>query len=197
VTRLAEDYVIDETQRHVEPLIEIAEDAVNARGLKFLAKDAEAIATARAELAEYRRDPRGYIRKLIAGGGPAVAGEIDPKAPLKDQVLFWKHQIREHFEKTLDRLVFDLRIFTGSNLVAAVVVFGLAYAGRRDRVPRLVFVALLLLTSVAFMCYVYVDELSYFKILVGSYMGWWYPALLGLTFLGAYVEYGPRSARPD
>jgi hypothetical protein len=31
---------------------------------------------------------------------------------------------------------------------------------------------------------------------MNSYMGWWYPALLGLTFLGAYLGHSRPEAAP-
>jgi hypothetical protein len=197
ITRLAEDYVIDRTRTHVDPLVRITEQGLRAPGAKLVLND-EQLQAARREVAEYRQDPRAYIAKLVAEDGAPAVADPGPGAPLKDQVLHWKGEIRAYFGRTLDRLLFDLRIFTGSNLIAALATFGLAYAGRRDRLRRLLLVAGLLLASMAYMTYVYVDQLSYFRILINSYMGWWYPALLGLTVLGADLEHGrPAPPAPD
>jgi hypothetical protein len=190
ITRLAEDYVIDRTQKYADPLIGLAEEGLRLPGKKPVGRDAEAVEALRADVAEYRRDPRAYITRLVAAGGAPAVAEPGPNAAPKDQLLFWKTEVRAYFEKILDRLLFDLRIFTGSNLAAALAIFGLALAGRRDRLPRLLWAAGLLLLSLAFMTYMYIDELSYFKILLNSYMGWWYPVLLFFTFVGAYVEHG-------
>jgi hypothetical protein len=165
-------------------------------GVKLVLDD-EQIQTANREVAAYRNDPQGYIANLVAGNPPAAAAP-GPKAALKDKVLHWKGRVREYFDKTLDRLLRDLRIFFGSNLAAALAAFALAWGARADRLRGLLLVCGLLLASVAFSTYMYVDGLSYFKILFNSYMGWWYPVVLAVTFLGLLVEYGPgrRHASP-
>jgi len=192
--RLAEDYVIDRTRPHADKLVEVAEQAVKTPGANLVLGE-EVLQATRRELAEYRDDPRAYIARLVAANDVPAAADPGKDAPLKVKVLFWKDQIRSHFEKTLDQLLFDLRIFAGSNLVAALLAFGLAWRARPDRLRALLFVAGLLLASMAFTAYAYVDHMSYFKILMNSYMGWWYPALLALTFLGMVVEYGQTTTR--
>jgi len=197
ITRLAQDFVIDKTRRYSDPLVEIAAQSVEAPGIKLIVND-EQVMVVRAEIAKYRDDPRGYIARLVAGDGqPAVA--VGPKAALAERVLGWKQSIREYFQQTLDRLIRDLRIFTGSNLVASVVAFAAAWWSRPGRRRGLMVVCGLLLASVAFSSYMYVDEFSYFKILFNSYMGWWYPVILAMTFLGLMVDYGrsPTTQSPD
>jgi hypothetical protein len=54
----------------------------------------------------------------------------------------------------------------------------------------LIVVCGLLLVSMAFGGYMYVDGLSYFKILFNSYLGWWYPVILATTFMGLMIDYG-------
>jgi hypothetical protein len=47
----------------------------------------------------------------------------------------------------------------------------------------------------------YVDSFTYFRILFSTYLGWWYPIILSITFLGLYLEYGghfsPRTEHAD
>jgi hypothetical protein len=189
ITRMAQDFVIDRTKAYADPLVGIVEEGINAPALNR-ALDPRIIEMVRAEVAEYREEPRAYIAKLVADKQLPVAnsGQV---ADLKAKLLFWKSEIRDYFEKTLNRLLFDLRIFFGSNLVAALVALVCAWRGRADRLPRLLLVCGLLLASVVFSAYMYVDSFSYFKILFNSYMGWWYPAVLGITFLSLVVEPGP------
>jgi hypothetical protein len=113
-------------------------------------------------------------------------------------VLRWKVAIREHFARTLDRLVRDLRIFCGANLAAALMAAWCALRAGERRVHWLLGIAGLLLASVAYGAYLYVDGFTYFRILFSTYLGWWYPVLLGITFLGLYLEYGrPDPGPPD
>jgi hypothetical protein len=186
---MAEDFVIDRTKAYADPLVGIVEEGINIPGLNR-ALDPRIIETVRGEVAEYRREPRAYIATLVADKQLPAANPGNP-GDFNAKLLFWKSEIREHFEKTLNRLLFDLRIFFGSNLVAALVALVCAWRGRTDRLPRLLLVCGLLLASVAFSTYMYVDSFSYFKILFNSYMGWWYPAVLGITFLSLVVEHGP------
>jgi hypothetical protein len=196
ITGLAQDFVTVRTQRFAEPSVEVAEQALRAPGIKRVLDD-EAIQTARQEIADYRRDPRAYIARLVAGERlpvPAVAPGQD--GPLRERVLRWKVRIREHFEGTLDGLVWDLRIFSGSNLVAALIAAWCALRARERQLNWLLGVAGLLLASVAYGAYMYVDGFTYFRILFSTYLGWWYPVLLGITFLGLYLEYGRRDQCP-
>jgi hypothetical protein len=196
ITAQAQDFVTARTQRFAEPAVEVAEQALQAPAIKQVLDD-EAIQTARQEIADYRCDPRGYIARLVAGEQlpmPAVAP--GPGAPLRERLLRWKVRIREHFEHTLDRLVWDLRIFAGSNLAAALLAAWCALRATQGHVNWLLGVAGLLLASVAYGAYLYVDGFTYFRILFSTYLGWWYPVLLGITFLGLYLEYGRQDASP-
>lgn len=118
LTGLALDFVTARTQRFAEPAVVGAEQALRAPGIKHVFDD-EAIQTARQQLADYRRDPRGYIAQLVAAERLAIPpGQV---APLKEHVLGWKIWIRGHFERTFERLIWDVRIFSGTNLVAALL----------------------------------------------------------------------------
>jgi hypothetical protein len=190
---LAQDFVADRTQRLAEPSVEIADQALRAPGIgRFF--DDEAIETARQEIDDYRRDPRGYIAHLVAGARHP-APDVAPvrEASLRERVTRWKGRIRQHFEDTLDRLVWDLRIFSGSNLAAALIAAWCALWAAGRQVNWLLGVAFLMLTSVAYGAYMYVDGVSYFRILFNTYIGWWYPVVLAMTFLGLYLEYGRQS----
>jgi hypothetical protein len=185
IHRLAQDYVIEKTHKHSDPIVNAAEQAVNVPAIKLILNDEE-LDVVRAEIAKYREDPRAYIVKLVVGDGRKVVA-ADKKAPLKERVLQWKQQIREYFDNTLDRLLRDLRIFFGSNLVAATLAFVLAWRGRPERLRILMVASCLLLICMGFGIYMYIDSLSYFRILMGSYMGWWYPVFVGLMFLGMMI----------
>ncbi|HYE20792.1 MAG TPA: hypothetical protein VEA69_20260, partial [Tepidisphaeraceae bacterium] len=138
----------------------------------------------------FQADPGGYVRQLVGSGRPESA-EL-PAPGVKDRIvgaankLDWKARAREHWDKTLDRLMLDLRIFSGSNLVAALLAGGLAWGATGRRIEHLMLPAIVLLVSVGFGVYMYVDRMSYFRILMGLYLGWTYPVFLALIFLRWY-----------
>jgi hypothetical protein len=192
ITRLAQDFIADKTQRVATPAVDHAEKALGVPRIKLVLDD-KAIQTTQREIADYRRDPRAYIIRLMAAEqAPAPAVAPDQAVPLKERALHWKAQIREHFERTLDRLLLDLRIFSGSNLVAALLAAWCALRAREKRVHWLIGVAALLLASMAFGIYMYVDSFSYFRILMNIYIGWRYPVVLATTFLALYLVFGRR-----
>lgn len=194
LTGLAGDYVAERTQRYAEPFVATAEEVLDTPGVRKALGD-ERYRVAREEVAEYRRDPRAFINRLVQPGAPAP--DADRNAPLKERVRAWKGKVREYFAETLGRLLRDLRIFFGSNFVAALLAGGCAWRARGDRLRWLLGIAALLLAAVAYGAYMYVDGLSYFKVLVGAYVGWWYPAVLGMTFLGWCGEYAWERRAPD
>ena len=197
LTQLAQDFVIDRTQKYADPAVATADQALKAPGIRLVLND-EQIQSARREIDAYQEEPRGYIAKLVAGDGnpPPAAAPPGANAALAERVLHWKGRVRAYFDATLGRLLRDLRIFFGSNAVAAIIAFAAAWWSQPGRFRGLALVCVLLLASVAFSSYMYVDEFSYFKILFNSYMGWWYPFVLAVTFMGALIEYG-RSPRPS
>jgi hypothetical protein len=188
---LAQDFVIVKTQQYADPVVEVAERAVQRPELKRVL-DPEILDTARNEITDYRRDPRAYIEKLAAQErrpAPAAPGR---DGELKDQVLRWKANIQAHFDRTMNRLIWDLRIFSGSNLVAALIACWCTLRAPRGQQSWLLGIAALLLLSVAYGTYMYIDKLNYFRILFNSYLGWWYPVLLAITFISLYRKYGPK-----
>ena len=188
LTGLAQDFVIDRTRAHADQGVAAADRAVDFPGIRRFLK-ADQVETARQEIAAYRADPRGYIAGLVAGDVPAAA-DPGPGASVADQVLYWKGQVRRHFDRTMDRLLFDLRIFFGTNLAVALLTAACAWRARGRMFVWLVPVAVLLLVSLAFGAYMYVDQFNYFTVLTNSYLGWGYPRLLAIVFLVLLVRFG-------
>jgi hypothetical protein len=211
----ARDYVIVRTERYATPVVDTAERALRTPGARRLIDD-EYERRADEEIAEYHRDPRAYISRLVATLPTATsrpATMTTTTAPTRrgkarEVIERLKADVHDHFARTFRRLMTDLRIFTGTNVVAALIAAALAKRWGRDtsadgeahvdnqedggRMERLAWVAALLLGSVAFSSYQYVNHLSYFTILLNSYVGWWYPVLLAGTFFETWWKYGRR-----
>jgi hypothetical protein len=72
---------------------------------------------------------------------------------------------------------------------------GLAYQANEQTARRVLSISLLIFGAMAYSIYFYIDQFSFFQILFNSYLGWWYPALLAITFLGLYFKYGREVAK--
>ena len=100
-----------------------------------------------------------------------------------------KEKIRNFYDDTLNALVEDLRIFSICNLVAALVALGLAWCSHERIRQSIVWFSFLMFVTVIYCSALYVDDLTFFRILFRSHMGWWYAALLCLVLLCIYVDY--------
>ncbi len=187
IDRLARDFVMAKTQKYAAPIVDVAEEAVKSPIVRRLLNHDQVDAFER-EIGEYRSSPRDYIAALTARKIPAqVEGRF--KNPLVGKITQWKERIRAYFDKVLLRLMWDLRIFSGSNVVAAALACWLAYRGKEKTSKKLAWMSLLLLVSMGLSVLLYIDSFSFFTILFDAYLGWWYPVLLGIVFLGLYLQY--------
>jgi len=126
----------------------------------------------RQEIAKYRKDPAGYIKDLT-GKRPAV-----DDADLPPKVVAVKKDVRRDVEETLQALIKDLRIFSGSNIAAAFVALICAVLAPTPIRPLLLMLSFALVGGVVLCSWLYVDNMSFFSILTRMHMGWEYPAVL-------------------
>lgn len=98
--------------------------------------------------------------------------------------------MRTYYDDTLTALIADLRIFSTSNLFAAIAAFLLAYHSRQGIHRSLVCLSFLLFVAVLYCSYLYIDDLTFFRILFRTHMGWLYPVLLCVVLVGLYLDYG-------
>ena len=109
--------------------------------------------------------------------------------PLVKKITGWKTNVRAYYNKVLNRLFWDLRIFAGSNLAAGLIAMGLAYRAKVKPAGKALGVSLLLSLATVFCIYMYIDSYSFFMILTDSYLGWWYPVILIVTFIGLHFDF--------
>lgn len=67
---------------------------------------------------------------------------------------------------------------------------GLAYWSHTKVQKSIVWFSFLMFVTVLCCSYLYVDNLSFFRILFRTHMGWWYPLVMCVILTGLYVEYG-------
>ncbi|MEM7247489.1 MAG: hypothetical protein AAF533_19290 [Acidobacteriota bacterium] len=185
VERMARDFAAEKTQELAEFTVGLAEEALKSPLVRKLLPAAQVTASER-ELADYRDDPQGYIGELVGQAPPPLD---EASESLLTKASRWKPAVREHFDAVLGQLIRDLRIFSFSNLLAAAFAAWLAHRAKNTRPNATALLSLFLFASMAYCTHYYVDNLSFFKLLFNSRLGWWYPVLLLVTGLGTCFEY--------
>ena len=184
LTGLAEEYVVAKTVAHAAPAVEKVELALKQP--EALLVPAAIRAAVREEVDAFRADPNKYVRALVT----RVAVREKPKHPFAEKVLAWKESIRAYADKTLASLVRDLRIFAGTNVVAALLAALFAWRARGRLRWHLVGVSALLLGVLAVQAYLFIDDLTFFRIVADWRVGWTYPTFMALTFVYLYIRFG-------
>lgn len=186
----AREFVTEKTLAFAEPIVSIAEEALAVPLVASLMTE-DQIAAVQHEIDRYRLDPAGYVADLTRMR--VLPPEPGAAHPLLDKVRSIKVRIRTFYDETLQALMNDLRIFAGSNLVAGLIALWLAYRSRHTRAKPVLGFSLLLFAAVLYCSWMYVDDLTFFRILFRMHMGWWYPVLLAITAASLHREYGLRT----
>lgn len=182
---LARGFVTEKTVQHSEPIVDAADEFLDEPLVRTLLDDRQ-MATIRDEIAEYRADPPAYVARLTRGR--VRVEKAEPRNPLLARVASTKDRIRAYYDETLDELVFDLKLFAVSNLVAVVLALGLAIGARDADAEKLGSFSIVMFLTTLYAAWIYVDGLSFFRILFRTHMGWWYPALLAVVLVGLCVD---------
>ena len=183
---LARHFVTEKTLQHADGIVDAAEGALDVPLVKKLVSE-EHTAAIRQQIADYRQDPRAYVSDLTR---QAKAGPVVEKAnPLLSKVAKIKESIRQFYDDTLSALIKDLRIFSFSNLLAGAIAFGLAWRSSTQISKLIVWFSILMFLAVVYCTSVYVDDLTFFRILFHSHLGWGYTVLLALVVGCLYVDF--------
>ena len=187
---LSRDFVTEKTLAYSRPIVEVASESLDSPLVNKILSDDQTKAI-RAEIADYRNDPVAYISDVT---GQQVRDGLEPGGnPLVEKVAAIKRKIRTFYDNTLSALLRDLRIFSISNLVAGFLAFGLAYRSSDEIRKPIVWFSFLMFVAVLYCSYMYIDDLSFFRILFRTHMGWWYAAFLSVMIVALYLDYGRRA----
>ncbi|MFO0942840.1 MAG: hypothetical protein U0930_19050 [Pirellulales bacterium] len=194
VDSLARDFVTEKTLDYSKPIVEVANEALDSPLVEKLLSDDQKTAI-RHEISDYQNDPGAYIADLTRQQlrDAPVANEN----PLIEKVASVKNKIRTFYDNTLNALIADLRIFSISNLIGGLIAFGLAYRSSSDIRKPIVWFSFLMFVAVLYCSYLYVDDLTFFRILFRTHMGWWYAALLCVMIVALYLDYGRHAWAVD
>ena len=190
---LAKEFVTAKTVKYAKTLAPVVDEVLKSPlADKVLAiEQKEAIVS---EIHSFNDDPHAYVSDLTEQKDLPV-----PKLqlnPLVNKVTSVKQKIRDYYGDTLNELILDLRIFSGSNFVAGFL--GLLYViaswySDREVSKMLVVVSIFTFAGVVFYSYVYIDEMSFFTIITRSYFGWGYPFLLFSGISALFWDHGGRA----
>jgi hypothetical protein len=182
---LAQEFVVGKTVQYADPLVGDVEKVLKHPATVAIVPAAfrEAV---QAEISTYRKDAGKYVRDLVARG---VAVE-KPNHALADKVVGLKEDIRGYFDATLAGLVRDVRIFSGTNIVAAILGAWLASRARGRWRFHVLGMSILLLASLGFNIYMFIDGLTFFRVIFDARVGWSYPAMIAILFAYMYVKFG-------
>ncbi|MEP4078243.1 hypothetical protein [Haloferula sp.] len=180
LTTVARDFATSKTVDYAAPIVELAEETAQSKAVKLVLSKSQEAAVAD-EFANYHSDPLAYISTLT---GKAPAKELKlPKNPLSEKIKGGKDSIRSYYNKVIGRILKDLRIFSGTNLAAALISFFLAFKARREVARPLIWLSGLLCVATCISIYGFVDTFSFYQYLFNWQMGWSYPAVVFLSYL--------------
>jgi len=183
---LARDFVTQKTLHYSGPVIATVEKALDAPLVgKLVSKDD--IQLVRNEIAAYRRNPASYIADLT---GQQLVNPPPNMGAIAKQAAKAKQAIREFYNKTLAALITDLRIFSGTNVAAAILAIVLTIKSRPPIHKPLIAFSFLLSSAVIFCSCLYIDDLTVFRILTFTHLGWWYPVIVVLIAARLYKDIG-------
>lgn len=191
---MARGFVTEKTLHYSEPIVALTDESLDSPVVKKLLT-AEQSTAIRLEITEYRNAPAGYIADLTRQ--KILASNPRNPNPLLQKVGSIKERIRLFYDNTLAALIGDLRIFSTSNLCASLIAFGLAYWSRKNVQKSLVWFSFLMFVTVLYGSYLYVDNLTFFRILFRTHIGWWYPLFMCVTLAGLYLDYGRTGNTSD
>lgn len=186
IDSMARDFVTAKTHKFVTPAVDAGEQALRTDlTRRLLTRDQ--LAAVEAEFAEFHSQPAHYIQRLTSAHAPPKPDAF--LAKLSEKIVGWKERIRVHYNKVLGRLFTDLRIFSGSNVVAACIAFACAWRSPGRPSLQLILISTLLLAAIGLSVYIYIDDFSFFTILFDWYLGWGYPVLVGSLFIFFYRDH--------
>jgi hypothetical protein len=178
-------FVTEKTLAHSGPLMELMRAGLDAPLAQKLVPEKIRAQTG-AEIALYESDPVKYVTSLTSEKAPSFG---------TGKLAKFKAGVHAHYQSTLAALVRDLRIFSGSNLVAGLFAIWLLLNGKLGRDGKVIAFSFVVFAAVAYSTFSYIEGVSFLRILLKSHLGWWYPAGMALTILGLVLEHGLHKSK--
>jgi len=170
--------VTEKVVSSVSSKVAIAEELLNSKAAsKYLADyQIEAI---RDEINQFKNDPYDYVEAMTLDDSKShiTLPEASNSNPLKNmlvkKIFSWKTSIKAYFENTFDGLIFDIRAFLVSNLIALTIGAFISYnnqlLGKETIIVNTILTSVVILSSL-----LYINQDWFFTILLNRYNGYGY-----------------------
>jgi len=191
--------VTDKVVQGTTSKIDFAEELLNSKASVMYLKKYQ-IEVIRKEIDIFRADPHIYVESVVVGNKNtgAVPLEFHTNNPLKaalfEKIFSWKQGLKSYFDKTFARLIVDVRIFLGTNVVALLIAVFICF-----KAPalgnRAMALSIIITLATALSALSYINDSWLIKILLNSYAGYGYTG--GIAFLTGwlYFEYSDKFAK--
>lgn len=179
----ARELVVERTTKYSAKAVRAAEELLQSPMTAKLLSEQQFEAI-EGEIGDYKADPIRYVERLTS------ESEVPPPSRLVNKLsqkfFSWKESLRNHYNRTLKKLVKDLRIFCGTNIVAGLLGVILAFKSQGGNERVLLVYCGVLLFAIGTAVYSYIDRMGFFTILLDNFMGWEYPLVIAFAFIGSY-----------
>jgi hypothetical protein len=188
VRNLARDYAVEKTVAYAQPKFEKLSAHLQSQAEKNQLR-VEMPKALSDEIDQFTHDPKSYI--LALADAETAVPEPDAGRSLTDvignfsnaPVVTFQQEIRAYYFSTVAALLGDLRIFAGTNVIAALIGMLAAYYARRNLLVPLLLVSILLLMALFFCMVMYLRSMTFFSILTHRHYGMAYPFAVVVTSL--------------
>ncbi len=187
------DQITEKVVQSISSKLTFAEEVLNSKAASNYLKDYQ-IETIREEINSYKSDPSSYVESVVQDESksevipPLLASKNPLKNLLLEKIFSWKKNLKNYFNKTFDHLVFDIRLFITSNIVA---LLGAAFACYRQSTlgKDAIAISTILTIAIALSSIGYLDQNWFYSILLNSYAGYGYPLTILSTTAYIYYQY--------
>lgn len=183
--------ITDKVVASVSGKVAFAEEALNSKiASKVLAE--YQIETIREEIGEFTSDPYQYVEAVVMDSRKTevIPPELISKNLLKNKLITkvysWKVSLKGYFEKTFNSLVWDIRIFLMSNVIALLIAAFVCFKGKGLGKEALA-VSVILTAVVALSALTYLNQNWLYTILLNNYGGYGYP--VGILCTSGWLIY--------
>lgn len=173
-------FVTEKTVSYSKPLVEFMESGLKAPLSQKLLPEVLRSEIEK-EIAVYNYNPAEYVTSLTSEKENDFG---------EGKVAKFKGKVHKHYQLILEDLIRDLRIFSGSNLVAGVCAMWLLLLNKFRFNGKVVAFSFVIFAAVAFSSYSYIEGVSFLRILLKSHLGWLYPAGIAVMIVGLVLDLG-------
>lgn len=189
----AKDHAMESIRPRLEPVVKFLEAP------KLMGKLPSSVEEKlRNELTDYQSDPKKWLLEISQATGERAGDFEFPeiKNPLARKGLDLLARnlsgAREHFRKSYNNLILDVRIFCGTNVVALLLATWLLVAARSPQMRHWLGAwSIVVLISTAFWTDAYLHQSWTWSILFNDYFGWSYATFHALTAVYLFLRIEP------